>query len=64
MKNSTKIKIKPHEFDSVVHNAKNGILSFPTSHKSNPFSNTRMRGAFASNSGSPIGEAHRVTVYP
>lgn len=62
MKNSTKIKIKPHELDTVVNHARNGILSFPASNKSNqnPFSNTKMRGAFASNNGNP--ESYKVSV--
>jgi hypothetical protein len=66
MKNSTKIKLRPHELDSVAHNAKNGVLSFPTSHKSNPFSNTAMRGALAQNRQSPMqsGESYKVSVYP
>ena len=64
MKNSTKIKIKPHEIDTVASNSRNGILSFPINHtgKNNPFSNTRMKGAFGQGGGSPVENAYKVSV--
>ena len=41
MKNSTKIQLKKQELEIMDIGAKNGVLSFPQTTKSNPFNKSK-----------------------